>query len=345
VSVGTGGVASEFESNRVNGWTLEGPASILQANWLLNGVTHNSPAEIDAVFFRTTWQYATFIGSDGSSVGSVALCVPAAEQITFLVSLTSLVLIQSGYRESFWATIDDGKVLDWEVHHTKQQALRERYLLEKGIRVDDVKYLRGVPKHVHSQITEMQRLWREKEMRAVFGPGIDVNSPQNIRQFWKKVDLDRVAAFEEELEKQYKKWWLSPNSSRKRVAELKAITTKDSSVSTFKLGKGDRASKLGLLNKALAGVGLFTIIGAGVETGWRVANHEGPQQGAWLQLEPIFTRTLDQLLQGRPVYKDDGHKLRESLFAYAAALNVESTVVDVINVKFLDYIEKELPQG
>lgn len=57
--------------------------------------------------------------------------------------------------------------LDWKIHHTKQQKLRDRYMKEKGIDVDDAKHLVAIPEYIHEDINYAQGIWARDKMREM----------------------------------------------------------------------------------------------------------------------------------------------------------------------------------
>ena len=125
------------------------------------------------------------------------------------------------YRENFkeaTPAMPDG----WQVHHTKQDKLRERYQNEKGINIDDPQYLKGVPDKVHQDINYLQNKWAESKMRELGILGAkevlnDDNKKAKFAEFWSRVSLDDAEAFEKTLDKIYAKYWIKAGDGEASV--------------------------------------------------------------------------------------------------------------------------------
>ena len=93
---------------------------------------------------------------------------------------------------------------DWKVHHTKQQALADRYLNEKGINIHDSDYLRGVPVNVHYEINDVQAKMHMAKMRdmGLLKPGECLNESNSARiwqKYWDTVPLEDIEKMEKRL--------------------------------------------------------------------------------------------------------------------------------------------------
>ena len=56
----------------------------------------------------------------------------------------------------------------------------------------------------------------------------------DVEEFWKKVNLNDVQAFEKDLDKVYCKYWLRAGGSRAKVAEIQKLADGTRRLATFK---------------------------------------------------------------------------------------------------------------
>ncbi len=153
---------------------------------------------------------------------------------------------KSGYRENYFDETPDCP-RNWRVHHTKQQALRERYR-RAGINVDNPKYLRGVPNEIHKEITNSQLAWAA-DLRSKNG--------WTRSEFWEKVPLKEVREFEARLEKEFRDLWVPPGKNQaEKVRGIRSKVSNSAWLAKFTMERGSRLKRLGL---AMAGVAILSM--------------------------------------------------------------------------------------
>src|SRR5262249_41382882 len=123
---------------------------------------------------------------------------------------------------------------DWRVHHTIQKyndVLTARFATEKGININDPKYLRGLPQSVHGAIGGEQTAWWNMQRR------VNNKTPANI-------DLDVVLKFVSDQEKEYATRWVKSVPKPNDIAKVKNVVKTQSNL--FVLDKPNRWNRLGI---------------------------------------------------------------------------------------------------
>jgi PKD repeat protein len=152
VNIGDGGTQAKLEANAATHFSTRGRVARLHTN-LLGGFAQFSPESVDAVYARNVIEGGGILVADGGSLTQLALGSWAVQNIEINVELLNELLTPADYADEFWKTIPGGKIDGWDVHHTlpqggKDKILKQRFLREKGIDIDEPKYLRGLESSV-----------------------------------------------------------------------------------------------------------------------------------------------------------------------------------------------------
>jgi RHS repeat-associated protein len=257
----------------------------------------------------------------GFSAGDKNLYRYASNQTTAFVDPTGL----EDYRGAFQDKVP-WMPNDWAVHHTKQQRLRERYLSENGINVDDPKYLRGIPTEFHSDISASQTKWRNVKMKEM---GLDPTNPKHVQKFWKTVPLSDVEAFEKKLEKVYSGYWIECDEKvglftrrkthyQNRIANLDKLAKSKAGLARFQLRKASRIKEL--FPKLAGALGILALLGDNLAFAANIADHSPEAERAYGALESEMSAGLDELERWGFVAADRQARIKQDFLDYAKAL-------------------------
>jgi len=221
---------------------------------------------------------------------------------------------------------------NWEVHHTKQQALADRYKAV-GINVDDSKHLRAVPKVVHYEITAAQNKWAFNQMQklGILEAGEKLtadNKKEMFERLWKKVDMNDVMKFEKELEGTYCKYWLKPGEKYKRVKEIIEIT-EGRAKQQLRMGKANRLMKL--FPDMATGLAVFGVIGDGASVAQSVLKPNQQQQDAFETFINRYESLLAVRLQGDELGRDSFDLLKDDFMNYLKVSKINDTVINQLD--------------
>ena len=236
-------------------------------------------------------------------------------------------------------TITGGQIPGFDVHHTLQQGggekiLKDRYLKEKNIDIDDPKYLRGVRKaDVHNEITEVQNRWRIKQMQA---RGLNPSKAADVQNFWKTVPLSDLDKLNADIEDTYSKFWLKPNASSANINKLKKLNSQQ-----FALGKGSRIAKV--LPWLVVGLGIFTLIGDNLAFAENIANNSPEQAGTWKLLQSLYSQALNDALNGRNISHGRAIHLANTFISYFRLMGADGSTLDRLQISMNAWIDLNIP--
>jgi hypothetical protein len=150
------------------------------------------------------------------------------------------------YRDDFIAetpALPEG----WQVHHRYQQAevLKRRYLLERGVDVDQVSNCRGVSPQIHGEINAIQtKFWASKAE--------ELNT--TVKKVKEIVPLEEVDRLIDSIDAKYKDLWVPPGASTKEIERVRN-RVRDALEDVFSRGK-----RIGsVLQKAGVALGIFAL--------------------------------------------------------------------------------------
>ncbi|NOX53927.1 MAG: hypothetical protein GXP27_05705 [Planctomycetes bacterium] len=225
----------------------------------------------------------------------------------------------SNYRKLFiQATPELEGRSDWEIHHTKQRMIAERYLRERGINVHETEYLRAVPDFVHDEITAAQnKWWTQKAKELIRRDPVRYGSLEEAMQVIKEtIPLEEVEAFERQIETQYSKYWIKAGEGRK----IKIVQRRLKKLGRFSLSKPSRFQNLGL---TFTGFAILTLVTEKGKAAMNIANHPPQAQVAWRRLEGELNSYLDRGLERGYATKEDAMRVVDALVSYMRALGLD----------------------
>ncbi len=182
----------------------------------------------------------------------------------------------------------------FEVHHTKMDSLKE-YYAAKGISVDDVKYLRGIPNQTHKYITTLQTKWMNKTVKEIINPNLSwprdkvqiIKMAQNNAEFAR-----RLQAFETKLNGSLSDVWIKVGDDLKTVNKQLAKIDSPAKMSEWLTRLHGKWSRLW---DFLAGLAIFAIITDSAAFAINIANHNATQQTNWHVFRQAMGRCVDHV--------------------------------------------------
>jgi YD repeat-containing protein len=118
---------------------------------------------------------------------------------------------------------------DWQVHHTKQACLRARYFTEKDIKIDELKYLRGVPPQIHDEISGIQsQFWGEKwnlfqqteQYKKLISDNKNITEKQLRTIMYNCTPWDEIDALENSIDKVFKNFYIKEKAWRMSINKV-----------------------------------------------------------------------------------------------------------------------------
>ncbi|MDX1967810.1 MAG: glycosyltransferase [Planctomycetaceae bacterium] len=293
-------------------WDLNGDDLFLDATGPSVTLT---PQPGSALPFVATVRATDLIGNTAEALFAFAAEGPQEPQAT-----------GNTYREYFKKATPDLPD-DWKVHHTKQRALADRYLRERGINVHDKQYLRGVPPSVHvTDITPAQGAWWRQQAKR-FG--------NSVERAYAEIQLAEVEAFEQRMDAQYRQWWISSGTNQK--AEVDAIVNDlKSSHSKFVT---EKASRWRHLEIGVAAFALFSLISDSAMACHNIANHSPQQLDKWEIFRAKYDSALDSAARLGHVRQSQAWDLKDAFINYARSLSLDSDALDKIDILLLRQIQ------
>jgi hypothetical protein len=234
-----------------------------------------------------------------------------------------------GYREDFETATPDLPA-DWQVHHSYAQRageLKLRYKFE-GINVDDVQHLRGVPKEIHDEITQLQEAWwKAQEVKT----GI-----QRPQVYW-HVDFAEIKQFDEDVDDAHKKWMIRAGDKSDAVSKVRTILKQVSGKFEFLGGKAKRWERVGL--KVGSVVGLIAAIGSNAKTLAKVATFDSGDADfqAFFQSYSAALEAASSSEDGK-ISKQLAHEVRTSFVTWLTSID-QGDAGQKINALMFVFIE------
>jgi RHS repeat-associated protein len=240
---------------------------------------------------------------------------------------------ERNYRKKFHdATPDAPK--DWPIHHTKQDALRDRYR-KIGINVDHPKYLRSVPPDIHAEIGILQQKWRSETAERL---GI------GWRDFYKEVPLAEVETFEGAIDQLYKELWIpSGKNQARRVQDIRSKVSTPSWLASFKAGFPDRMKGAGL--KKLAGFAFLALFSADKAcAAWDAATCDPRTDFGFQAFIQQYQLAVDEIMRNRHLSANRAHHLRHAWYQLASRFGTAETqdAINVMDSELGKYIDSHL---
>lgn len=222
------------------------------------------------------------------------------------------------YRDDFKAATP-GMPADWEVHHTLEQRLRERFA-ELGYKIDDLDFLRGMPPEIHKQISKLQKMWwSDRE-------GIDGLTVDDVK-------LEDIQEFYAGLEDEFGEWWIEAGDDcaiQQKITKIQGMRASDNAI------KANRRMTNALKNLGIAGT-VFAILGLIAENASFAKNIVNPNenvQAYFQQMLVQYTIIYEMALQDETVGQGRWAILQRAILKYLREAGCSEKAVGIVNLIF-----------
>ncbi len=219
------------------------------------------------------------------------------------------------YRPMFYIETPDAPA-DWKVRHTKQQALAERYLRERGINVHESVHLRAMPKAAHDEITYLQKqFWQRMATKYSKPGGVQYNST-TVKAV---VSWDDIDKFEQDVERAYKDLWIE--KGKNQGSKVKKILQTIDDPSKFTLKRQDRMRLIGISLTTLA---IYELFVSKAEAAKAIVNHPPEARAAWDRVHSTMSACMDSEIQHGWIKREALVDFHAAFFDYCRALKISN---------------------
>lgn len=284
-------------------------------------------------------------GPGGPPLAALALNMPATGPVlALLMAGAPGVATEHNYGPLFIEKTPDYPGGDWEIHHTKQKQLAERYMTEKGINVHESEFLRGVPKAVHDDISELQREWQIAQMRklGILGkdePLSNLNRGDAFSKLWKKVPLSEAMDFEKSIDNAFNRYWLTAESGQKaRVAGILEAIKPDG---VYSRNRNDRLGRV--MNKVGNALAILAVVTNGAAMAYAFSNPSPEQAGAYNDFLAAYQSAILEERRRGSLTRNTAEQFQEKYLAYLRAINVADSVIAASAAAMQNWIELNAP--
>ena len=305
--------------------TAPEPAGHFEHWAIVNGAPHDPLTNHDPL--PAVGPVTTVTAKAPAKVFEVSAAAPSEPEIQpqrkshLLLGVLGLLFAQTGgsnYRREFIDQTPD-MPNDWRVHHPYQQALRERYLLERNINVDATQHLRGVDPKIHGEITAIQNSWWAERARELEITETDA---------YKVVPLSKVDELMKIIDKKYNKLWIKVGAAAPEIAKV------SKEVKLALKSPLNRAARIAdVLRKTKTALGIFAIATLVLENAAlakNIAHPDAVTQHAFDEFLTQYGYTIDEVLTRGRFSQNRFGLLHDALSKWMSAVGVPNNIRAVI---------------
>jgi YD repeat-containing protein len=253
----------------------------------------------------------------------------------------------TNYRTKFIEATPNMPKDGWEVHHTKQACLRARYLVERGINIDELQYLRGVPSKIHGEISGIQnQFWAEKwdlftksqKYKDLVKENKKITEQQLRQVMYNCTPWEEIEALEKSTDDVFKKFWIKKGAW---VRSVNSVLNKVSKLPTDMHKNARRSGVWNLMKKKFGDlflskfprkVGIALIGGLGmIITAKEIAVPSDTTQEKWNAFIEQFQSAIQEAENDNTLKKETAMDLTDKLVQYLQSVGAGSFFLWSVN--------------
>jgi hypothetical protein len=199
--------------------------------------------------------------------------------------------------------------------------------LEPGINVHAAENLAAVPHYVHGKITaQQQKYWNKKFKEA----GFTNPTPADREMVYENADINEYKEFCDNLDKEYKDYYLAAGSSRKDFKQLRNQLETPEGKQTFDLEEAKRRTRLFPQSLNGPGVGMFFLffIQPRIDQLEGIRNHTPLQLAAYNNFVAVYASCVEEIDSIHRLTEDSAFRLMNAFKAYVESLQLDQGMDD-----------------
>jgi hypothetical protein len=177
-------------------------------------------------------------------------------------------------------------------------------------------------------------------MKALGIENPKLNDPIQNKYLWSRIDLDNVVKFANDIEPEYKDFWLESGATKSRVKEVVKRVTGPRNLALFQLREGDRIARIA--KRLAAPLAFFTLIADKLAFANDVRAHDPAQEQAWQELRLAYEAELAATLRTNRTSHAGAIRVKEKMINYFQLLGWDETQVSIVSAAMELHINTHL---